>query len=556
MTTASTRRRAHSDRFHRRRAHRLGSSARASRRSTCPPGRDPPLPIRGPERARANWPPRSCNPLWRWPPTRSACASHRFDPTFELGRPPPHSYLTDPIKATTTQYRPLPNNAALGLSAFYIALLTMMCGFLGGGDREQRRGLRPRILDQRDRAALAPTPAAADQPLADAARQMAHRRGPHRCAHRAGHSSWPPRWRAWTSPYPVLLWLFMWLCAASVGIGTLVLFAVRRKLRTAHRLAAVRLRPPVRLGGRDGAGSRRFPGLLRVPEQRRAAPRDPGRGTRSIMYFGARADAGLAHGARWPPPGVWVAALAGPRRRHRETGTTASASTASGPRSWRTSTRPSRTSGPRSPISPIRPTRPTRPSPPKQTEPTPPPDGAQPPADGPGARRPRGRAKRATAQPVRRDQGLAARGLPADPGRPDGARPQPGELLRPDRAGRVRRGEHGPGHRAEPGPDGAGADVRLRRLPALPQRHQLRPAAGQPAGHRGAQLQQGRPDALPAQRGPAGLRAQQLRRAARPTASATATRAGSWSRPRSCAPPTRRTRTTTTSSSPARSTAR
>ena len=35
-------------------------------------------------------------------------------------------------------------------------------------------------------------------------------------------------------------------------------------------------------------------------------------------------------------------------------------------------------------------------------------------------------------------------------------------------------------------------DLRLRRLPALPQRHQPRPAAGQPAGGRGAQLQQGR----------------------------------------------------------------
>ena len=39
-------------------------------------------------------------------------------------------------------------------------------------------------------------------------------------------------------------------------------------------------------------------------------------------------------------------------------------------------------------------------------------------------------------QPLRPDQGLAARGLPADPDRPAGARPQPGELLRPGHAGR------------------------------------------------------------------------------------------------------------------------
>ncbi|MEI9914284.1 MAG: DUF3533 domain-containing protein [Candidatus Saccharibacteria bacterium] len=37
----------------------------------------------------------------------------------------------NPISISQTTYRPLPNNAGLGLSAFYIALLTMMCGFLG-----------------------------------------------------------------------------------------------------------------------------------------------------------------------------------------------------------------------------------------------------------------------------------------------------------------------------------------------------------------------------------------------------------------------------------------
>ena len=40
-------------------------------------------------------------------------------------------------------------------------------------------------------------------------------------------------------------------------------------------------------------------------------------------------------------------------------------------------------------------------------------------------------------QPVRPDQGLAARRLPADHGRAAGARPQPGELLRRGRAGRA-----------------------------------------------------------------------------------------------------------------------
>lgn len=39
--------------------------------------------------------------------------------------------ITDPIALATVIYRPLPPHSALGLSAFYIALLALMCGFLG-----------------------------------------------------------------------------------------------------------------------------------------------------------------------------------------------------------------------------------------------------------------------------------------------------------------------------------------------------------------------------------------------------------------------------------------
>lgn len=39
--------------------------------------------------------------------------------------------LRDPVETDTVQYRPLPTNSALGLSAFYLALLATMCGFLG-----------------------------------------------------------------------------------------------------------------------------------------------------------------------------------------------------------------------------------------------------------------------------------------------------------------------------------------------------------------------------------------------------------------------------------------
>ena len=46
--------------------------------------------------------------------------------------PVTRAFLADPVTVTTTGYRPLPSHTALGLSAFYIALLTLLCGFLGG----------------------------------------------------------------------------------------------------------------------------------------------------------------------------------------------------------------------------------------------------------------------------------------------------------------------------------------------------------------------------------------------------------------------------------------
>ena len=37
----------------------------------------------------------------------------------------------NPLTVTTTMFNPLPPDSALGLSAFYISLLSIMCGFLG-----------------------------------------------------------------------------------------------------------------------------------------------------------------------------------------------------------------------------------------------------------------------------------------------------------------------------------------------------------------------------------------------------------------------------------------
>jgi YhgE/Pip-like protein len=47
-------------------------------------------------------------------------------------RAAPSPVVADPLTVSTVAYRPPPPHSALGLSAFYIALLTTFCGFLGG----------------------------------------------------------------------------------------------------------------------------------------------------------------------------------------------------------------------------------------------------------------------------------------------------------------------------------------------------------------------------------------------------------------------------------------
>ena len=75
-------------------------------------------------------------------------------------------------------------------------------------------------------------------------------------------------------------------------------------------------------------------------------------------------------------------------------------------------------------------------------------------------------------QPVQPDQGVAAGRLPAHRGRTVGTQPQPGELLRRGRAGRVRAVAGGARDRLLPGQDAARAAVLLPRRPVLPARRQ------------------------------------------------------------------------------------
>ena len=65
-----------------------------------------------------------------------AAASRQIGRQLTAIAPPPSSpatraFLADPVTVTTADYRPLPSYTALGLSAFYIALITLFCGFIG-----------------------------------------------------------------------------------------------------------------------------------------------------------------------------------------------------------------------------------------------------------------------------------------------------------------------------------------------------------------------------------------------------------------------------------------
>ena len=151
-------------------------------------------------------------------------------------------------------------------------------------------------------------------------------------------------------------------------------------------------------------------------------------------------------------------------------------------------------------------------------------------------------------QPVRPDEGVAARRLPAHRGRHDDAEPQPRQLLRADRAGGVRAVGGRAGHRLLARQDAARPRLRLQRHPPLPDRPELPPAAGQPARASTTSTPTSRTDRWPTTTtATARLRAEQRGSRLRRRRSARSRRAGRPTAPW-CARPTRCARTTTTSS--------
>jgi ABC-type polysaccharide/polyol phosphate export permease len=212
-------------------------------------------------------------------------------PAARASSPLARDFLAGPVTVTTAGYWPLPPHSALGLSAFYIALLILMCGFLAGtiisSSVDAATGYATTEIGPRWRQR---------QPLPV--------------------NRWNTLVTKWAlaavltglmtglllvvaagifrmdAPHVGLLWLLAWLCAASVAAGTIVLFAVLGS--SLGQLLAMLLFVYAGLAASGGTVPvQALPGVLR-PLAQVEPLRQILDGTRAILYFGAQADAGLA----------------------------------------------------------------------------------------------------------------------------------------------------------------------------------------------------------------------------------------------------------------------
>ncbi len=198
----------------------------------------------------------------------------------------------NPITITTVPYRPLPPHSALGLSAFYISLLAIMCGFLGGT-----------LIN-----------ATVDGALGYATTEIGPKwtqRMP------VAISRWQTLAAKWVmalvippilvllllavavgilhmdAAYFGLLWLFLSFGAVVIALGTLVLFAAFGNL---GQLVAMLVFIYLALASSGGTiPVQALPGVLKF-----TANFEPLRqvldGTRAILYFNASGAAGLTRG--------------------------------------------------------------------------------------------------------------------------------------------------------------------------------------------------------------------------------------------------------------------
>jgi YhgE/Pip-like protein len=200
--------------------------------------------------------------------------------------------LANPVEVSVAQYRPLPSHAGLGLSAFYVSLLIMMCGFLGAT-----------IINS-----------ALDSALGFASNEVGPRWSqllPKRI------SRWQTLLAKWAvavpgtllltglmvgvsagllrmdAPHWFELWMFGWFAAAVVAIGTLVLFAA---LGAPGQLIALLVFVYLALASSGGT----VPLQALAGFYRFVANFEPLRqivgGVRAILYFNGMGVAGLDRG--------------------------------------------------------------------------------------------------------------------------------------------------------------------------------------------------------------------------------------------------------------------
>lgn len=223
------------------------------------------------------------------------------------------AHITDPVTLATSTYRPLPDHTALGLSAFYIALLGLVAGFVAAtlinssidsalgysatqlGPRFTQR--RPVAINRRRTLLVKLAILAAAAPVLTGIVLLV-------AAGLLGMNA----------PNVLLLWGLLALAALMIGSGTLALLAAFGSI---GQLLAMLLLVYLSLASAGGTVPvQALPGFIRAVGNVEPL-RNTLAGTRSILYFGAQGDAGLIRALAvlagelvfWLLIGLWVSTL-------------------------------------------------------------------------------------------------------------------------------------------------------------------------------------------------------------------------------------------------------
>jgi YhgE/Pip-like protein len=197
--------------------------------------------------------------------------------------------VANPITLTTTTYRPLPDYSALGLSAFYIALLGLIAGFVGAtlinasvdsglGYASSQLGpwfkqRRPVAINRRRTFLVKWAIAAVAAPLLTGIVILV-----------------AVGILGMYAPNVLLLWGLLALAALMIATGTLALVAIFGSI---GQLLAMILLIYLSIASAGGTVPiQALPGVLQTVGHVEPL-RNTLMGTRAILYFGARGDAGL-----------------------------------------------------------------------------------------------------------------------------------------------------------------------------------------------------------------------------------------------------------------------